>query len=104
MNDQDRVRLDRIDQAVTNLNVEVVALKEEMTSVTTKVDKVYYAITGNELDGNRGIVYRLQRVEEMTNKVERDFDRLKWSIIAWGAGAGILGSGASSMITRLFGS
>jgi hypothetical protein len=89
MNDQDRIRLDRIE--------------ESLTTLTMKFDKVYYAITGNELDGNRGIVYRLEKVEETTHKIERDFDRVKWAVIAWGAGAGIIGSGASSLISRLLG-
>jgi hypothetical protein len=89
MNDQDRVRLDRIE--------------ESLTTLTIKFDKVYYAITGNELDGNRGIVYRLDKVEEKTNKMERDFDRIKWTVIAWGIAAGVFsGSAASTLISRLF--
>lgn len=82
MNEQDRVRLDRIEDTLR---------------------KVYDAITGNELDGNRGIVYRLEKVEETSHKIEREFDRVKWAVIAWGAGAGIIGSGASSLISRLLG-
>jgi hypothetical protein len=89
MNDQDRIRLDRIE--------------ESLTTLTMKFDKVYYAITGNELDGNRGIVYRLEKVEETTSKVERDLDRIKWVALALGAIAGILGNGASSLLLKLIG-
>jgi hypothetical protein len=89
MNDQDRIRLDRIE--------------ESLTTLTMKFDKVYYAITGNELDGNRGIVYRLEKVEETTSKVEKEFDRIKWFVLAWGMGAGILGTGATSLLAKLFG-
>jgi hypothetical protein len=89
MNDQDRIRLDRIE--------------ESLTTLTMKFDKVYYAITGNELDGNRGIVYRLEKVEETTAKVEREFDRIKWFVLALGAAAGIVGNGASSLLLKLIG-
>jgi hypothetical protein len=89
MNDSDRIRLDRIE--------------ESLTTLTMKFDKVYYAITGNELDGNRGIVYRLEKVEETTAKVERDLDRIKWVALVLGAVAGILGNSASSLLLRLFG-
>jgi hypothetical protein len=89
MNDQDRIRLDRIE--------------ESLSTLTIKFDKVYYAITGNELDGNRGIAYRLDKVEEKTTKIEREFDRAKWTIIAWGIAAGLFsGSAASTLISKLF--
>ena len=89
MNEQDRIRLDRIE--------------ESMTTLTQKFDKVYYAITGNDLDGNRGIVYRLDKVEEKTTKIEREFDRAKWTVIAWGIAAGLFsGSAASTLISKLF--
>lgn len=88
MNEQDRIRLDRIEQA--------------LEALTIKTDKMYYAITGNDLDGNRGIVYRLGIVEEKAHRIEQEFNRIKWIIIGWGLGAGIFGGSiVSAVINRL---
>jgi len=95
MNDADRTRFD-------NIESEIVLLKESITSLTLRVDKIYYAITGNDLDGNRGMVYRLDRVEDKTNRIEDNFIRIKWTVIGWGIGAGLLGGGVmNSLISRL---
>lgn len=88
MNEQDRIRLDRIEQV--------------LEALTLKTDKMYYAITGNELDGNRGIVYRLVAVEEKSHRIEAEFNRIKWVVIGWGIGAGIFGGGVvSTVINKL---
>jgi hypothetical protein len=95
MNDADRTRFD-------NIESEIVLLKESITSLTLRVDKIYYAITGNDLDGNRGMVYRLDRVEDKTNRIEDNFIRIKWTVIGWGIGAGLLGGGVmNTLISRL---
>jgi hypothetical protein len=95
MNDADRTRFD-------NIESEIVLLKDSITSLTLRVDKIYYAITGNDLDGNRGMVYRLDRVEDKTNRIEDNFIRIKWTVIGWGIGAGLLGGGVmNSLISRL---
>jgi hypothetical protein len=95
MNDADRTRFD-------NIESEIVLLKESITSLTLRVDKIYYAITGNDLDGNRGMVYRLDRVEDKTVRMEDNFVRIKWTVIGWGIGAGLLGGGVmNSLISRL---
>lgn len=95
MNDADRAKFD-------TLSDEIEVLKDGITNLTLKFDKVYYAITGNELDGNRGIVYRLNATEEKANKLEKDMDRIKWTVIGWGVGAGILGGGImNTVISRL---
>lgn len=88
MNEQDRTRFERIEHA--------------LEALTVKTDKMYYAITGNELDGNRGIVYRLVSVEERTHRIEAEFNRAKWVMIGWGIGAGIFGGGVvSTVINKL---
>jgi hypothetical protein len=95
MNDADRTRFD-------NIESEIVLLKDSITSLTLRVDKIYYAITGNDLDGNRGMVYRLDRVEDKTNRIEDNFIRIKWTVIGWGIGAGLLGGGVmNTLISRL---
>ena len=95
MNDADRLRLDSIEE-------KIVLLEERITSMSIKFDKVYYAITGNELDGNRGIVYRLDKNEDKVSKIENDFTRIKWTVIGWGIGAGLLGGGVmNTVISRL---
>lgn len=95
MNDADRAKFD-------TLSDEIEVLKDGIANLTLKFDKVYYAITGNELDGNRGIVYRLNATEEKANKLEKDMDRIKWTVIGWGVGAGILGGGImNTVISRL---
>jgi hypothetical protein len=95
MNDFDRERFD-------SLSEKIVTLEERITNLTQKFDKVYYAITGNELDGNRGIVYRLHVVEERSGKVEKEIDRIKWTVVGWGIGAGLLGGGImNTVISRL---
>jgi hypothetical protein len=95
MNDSDRAKFD-------SLTEEIEVLKDGIANLTLKFDKVYYAITGNELDGNRGIVYRLNLTEEKASKLEKDMDRIKWTVIGWGVGAGILGGGImNTVISRL---
>jgi hypothetical protein len=95
MNDSDRAKFD-------SLTEEIEVLKDGIANLTLKFDKVYYAITGNELDGNRGIVYRLNLTEEKASKLEKDMDRIKWTVIGWGVGAGILGGGImNTLISRL---
>ena len=81
-----------------DLSEKMVLLEERITSLTQKFDKVYYAITGNELDGNRGIAYRLHLSEERSLKVEKEIDRIKWTVIGWGIGAGILGGGVINTV------
>jgi len=95
MNDADRLRLDGIEE-------KIVLLEERITTLTIKFDKVYYAITGNELDGNRGIVYRLDKNESKVSQIESDFTRIKWTVVGWGIGAGLLGGGVmNTVISRL---
>jgi len=95
MNDADRTRLD-------NIEGEIVQLKDSITNLTLRVDKIYYAITGNDLDGNRGIAYRLDRVEDKTMRMEDNFIRIKWTVVGWGIGAGLLGGGVmNTVISRL---
>jgi hypothetical protein len=88
MNEQDRIRLNRIEEALETL--------------TLKTDKVYYAITGNDLDGNRGIVYRLGVTEEKISRIESEFIRVKWIIIGWGIGAGVFGGSIVSTFINKF--
>jgi hypothetical protein len=95
MNDADRAKFD-------SLTEEIEVLKDGIANLTLKFDKVYYAITGNELDGNRGIVYRLNLTEEKAIKLEREMDRIKWTVIGWGIGAGLLGGGImNTVISRI---
>jgi hypothetical protein len=95
MNDADRMRLDGIEE-------KIVLLEERITTLTIKFDKVYYAITGNELDGNRGIVYRLEKAENKVNDIEQDFNRIKWTVVGWGIGAGLVGGGVmNTVISKL---
>lgn len=81
-----------------DLSKKMVLLEEGITSLTQKFDKVYYAITGSELDGNRGILYRLHLAEDRSLKVEKEIDRIKWTVIGWGVGAGLLGGGVINTI------
>jgi len=96
MNDADRAKFD-------SLSEEIEVLKNGIANLTLKFDKVYYAITGNELDGNRGIVYRLNLTEEKASKIEKDMDRIKWTVVAFGLGAGLIGGGImNTLISKLF--
>lgn len=79
MNDSDRDRLDKIEK---------------------KLDMVYYAIVGNELDEGHGMAERLKKLETEFNTLSKHFDRIKWVTIGYAIGAG---AAAGSLISALFG-
>jgi hypothetical protein len=84
MNDQDRVRLDKIEKTLEQLS--------------NKLDKVFYAISGNDLDGNRGIVFRLEQVEDKLDDIDELITKTKWMAIGWAMALGLLGGGISTTI------
>lgn len=79
MNDSDRDRLDKIEK---------------------KLDMVYYAIVGNELDEGHGMAERLKKLEQEYMILSRHFDRVKWVTIGYSLGAG---AAAGTLINALFG-
>jgi hypothetical protein len=84
MNDQDRVRLDKIEKTLELLS--------------NKLDKVFYAISGNELDGNRGIVFRLEQAEKKIENIDELITKTKWMAIGWAIALGLLGGGISTTV------
>lgn len=94
MNDQDRVRLDRIEKNIDHLSNKIDTIEQ----LSGKIDKIIYALSGNDLDGNRGIVFRLEQAEKKIETIDEMLTKTKWLAIGWAMALGLLGGGISTTI------
>lgn len=85
------------------------SIEIELKKITAKVDKMYFALLGNELTRDGGLVGRINKLEEVTNKLDEDIEALTkknlvmqvYQRIMWAAIGGTVGL-VFSYVVQLF--
>ena len=69
--------MDITPQDINQIRKEVSEVRESQEDMKGKVDQMYYALVGNALGGDGGLVARIRRMEERQDKQDEEMVQMK---------------------------
>lgn len=103
MNDQEKIQF-------THMGTDIEQIKIHMTSLGSKVDKMYLALMGSEIAKDGGLVGRIEELEQNVHEIKEqltdikaDASKNRWHVnVMWGASGAVVMALFSLFLSYIF--
>jgi hypothetical protein len=94
----------------THMQTDIESIKISMTSMGNQVDKMYFALMGNEIAKDGGLVRRIEvlendvhEIKDQLTGIQADASKSRWHVnVMWGASGAVAMALFSLLLSYLF--